>query len=323
MEYRNLGASGLKVSALGLGANSFGGRADRKTSIDIIHAALENGVTLIDTANGYTGGMSEEIIGEALKGRRYDAVLTTKAGLPQGEGPYHRGTSRRHLTMQLEQSLKRLKTDHIDLFYVHTFDPDTPQEETMRTLDNFVRQGQVLYVAASNYHPHELATALGIARQHDWVAFCGVQPSYSLLDRTPERELIPLAQAEGVGLVAYYPLAGGVLTGKYRGGQIPEGSRADKNPGFMARVSQRVREAGDKFSEIAQSAGLDPAGLALAWLMGRPTVASAIVGATRVDQLLGNLKALDMVIPAEVAVALEEFSAPFISGEPFGWYRLN
>lgn len=323
MEYRNLGASGLKVSQLGLGTNSFGGRADKKTSIDIIHAALDNGITLIDTANGYTQGQSEQIIGEALKDRRSQAVIATKAGLPQGAGPYNRGTSRRHLTAQLEQSLKRLQTDHIDLYYVHTFDPDTSYEETLHTLDDFVRQGKVLYIACSNYRPHELATALGVARSHGWERFCGLQPSYSLLDRTPERELIPLAQAEGVGIVAYYPLAGGVLTGKYRGGQVPSGSRGDRQPDFLERVSAPLRQAGDRFSELAQQAGYPASALALAWLMGRRNVASAIVGATRVDQVMANLQALEVVIHAELARHLEEFSAPFVDGKPFGWYRLS
>jgi aryl-alcohol dehydrogenase-like predicted oxidoreductase len=323
VEYRNLGTSGLKVSQLGLGTNSFGGRADRKTSIDIIHAALDNGITFIDTANGYTQGQSEQIIGEALKDRRTQAVVATKAGLPQGPGPYNRGTSRRHLTAQLEQSLKRLQTDYIDLFYVHTFDPDTSYEETIHTLDDFVRQGKVQYVACSNYRPQELAMALGVARAHGWERFCGLQPSYSLLDRTPERELIPLAQAEGVGLVAYYPLAGGLLTGKYQGGQIPSGSRAQRQPDFLARMNAALRAAGDRFTDMARQASYDPSALALAWLMGRPGVASAIVGATRVDQVLENLKALDVVIEAELAQQLEELSAPFVQGEPFGWYRLH
>jgi aryl-alcohol dehydrogenase-like predicted oxidoreductase len=323
VEYRNLGHSGLKVSVLGLGSNSFGGRADKNTSVDIIHTALDRGITLLDTANGYTGGQSEQIIGEALKGRRGDAVIATKAGLPQGDGPYLRGTSRRHLTMQLEQSLERLNTDYIDLYYVHTFDPDTPLEETMRTLDDFVRQGKVLYIGASNYRPQELATAQGIARGRHWERFCALQPSYSLLDRTPEREVIPLTQAEGIGIVAYYPLAGGVLTGKYRGGQVPAGSRAERQPSFKSRVRQTIQAAGDAFAELAHDAGMDPAALALAWLLSRPGMASAIVGATRPDQVLANLAAVDITISPDMHRQLEELSAPFVDEAPFGWYRLD
>ena len=323
MEYRNLGASGLKVSILGLGTNSFGGRADRDTSIRILHAALDAGITLIDTANGYTGGQSEAIIGEALKGRRHEAVIATKAGLPVGEGPYNRGTSRRHLSAQLDLSLKRLNTDHVDLFYVHTFDEETPLEETLRTLDDFVRQGKVRYVAASNYHAHELATALGMVKARGWERFAGLQPSYSLVDRTPEQALIPLALQEGLGIVAYYPLAGGVLTGKYRGGQVPSGSRADKQPHFLKMVNARTAEAGDAFTALAEEAGMEPGVLALAWLMGRPGVSSAIVGASREAQVEQNLRALEIRIPDDLMQKLEALSAPFVAGAPFGWYRLQ
>lgn len=323
MQYRNLGRSGLKVSVIGLGTNSFGGRADKDTSVRIIHTALDAGITLIDTANGYTQGQSETIIGEALKGRRHQAVISTKAGLPQGEGPYNRGTSRRHLTQQLHQSLTRLATDHVDLFYVHTFDEETPLEETLRTLDDFVRQGKVRYIAASNYRPYELATALGIQEAKGFERFVGLQPSYSLVDRTPERELIPLALNAGIGLVAYYPIAGGVLTGKYRGGQVPAGSRMAQMPAFADRISATVREAGEQFYEIAQEVGQDPAALAIHWLIERPAVASAIVGATRPEQVASNLTALDVHMDRALAERLDKLSAPFIAGEPFGWYRLK
>ncbi|NMP23529.1 aldo/keto reductase [Sulfobacillus harzensis] len=323
MEYRNLGNSGLKVSVIGLGANSLGGRADKSTSIRIIHAALDAGVTLIDTANGYTGGKSEAIIGEALKDRRNQAVVATKAGLPQGEGPYNRGTSRRHLTQQLNQSLSRLGTDYVDLFYVHTFDEETPLEETLRTLDDFVRQGKVRYIAASNYRAYELATAVGIQQAKGWEPFVGLQPSYSLLDRTPERELIPLALQVGIGLVAYYPIAGGILTGKYRGGQVPSGSRMEKQPGFSDRLTPRIRQAADQFHDLAQEAGVDPAALAIRWLIDRPAVSSAIVGASRPEQVQANLKALDVHIGPDLRQRLDELSAPFVEGDPFGWYRLR
>lgn len=323
MEYRNLGNSGLKVSVIGLGTNSIGGRADKDTSIRIIHAALDAGITLIDTADGYTGGKSEAIIGEALKGRRHEAVVATKAGLPQGEGPYKRGTSRRHLTEQLHQSLSRLNTDHIDLFYVHTFDEDTPLEETLRTLDDFVRQGKVRYIAASNYRAYELATAVGIQEAKGWERFRGLQPSYSLVDRTPERDLVPLALDRGIGIVAYYPLAGGILTGKYRGGQIPSGSRMDKQPSFSERLTPEIREVGEQFHELAKQAGYDPASLAIRWLINRPAVASAIVGASRPEQVQANLKAFDVHVDQALTDHLDTLTAPFVDGKPFGWYRLK
>lgn len=323
VEYRNLGKSGLKVSVIGLGANSFGGRADKLTSIEIIHAALDNGVTLIDTANGYTKGDSEKIIGEALKDRRHSAVLATKAGLPQGDGPYRRGTSRRHLTEQLEQSLRRFGTDYIDLYYVHTFDPETPVEETMTTLNDFVRQGKVLYIGASNYRPEELRDALEVSRSLQLERFCGLQLSYSLLDRTAERELIPLSQDQGLGIVAYYPLTGGVLTGKYQGGVIPSGSRADRQPGFYAKIREDMRAGGDQFAKLAHTLDQDPATLAIAWLIRRPGVSSAIVGASRVDQVLSNLKALDVRLKEDWQDQLTQLSERFVLGEPYGWYRLD
>lgn len=322
MEYTHLGQSGLKVSLLGLGTNSFGSRADKATSIRLIHRALDAGVALLDTANGYSGGQSEMIVGEALDGRRERAVIATKAGLPVGDGPYARGTSRRHLLQQVEQSLSRLKTDYIDLFYVHTFDEETPLEETVRTLDDMVRQGKVRYIGASNYTVLELTRALGIADVHGWERFVALQPSYSLLDRTPEVEMVPLLQREGLGMIAYYPLAGGLLTGKYRRGEIPQGSRMQTQSSFQEMVSQRMRQAADKFADLAEQFEVDPGVLALAWLIRRPTVASAIVGATRVEQLEKNLTAVDVSIPAELQRELDALSDPFVDSVPFGWYRL-
>lgn len=323
MQYRNLGRSGLKVSVLGLGTNSFGGRADKATSIRIIHQALDAGISLLDTADGYTGGQSEQIIGEALQGRRNSAVIATKAGLPVGDGPYRRGTSRRHLVAELEQSLRRLQTDYVDLFYVHTYDEETPLEETLHTLDDLVRQGKVRYIAASNYRPDELREAVSIQKQRQWEPFAGIQPSYSLLDRTPETELIPLALEAGLGLVAYYPLAGGLLSGKYRGGQIPEGSRGATQAHFMERINQKMQKAADHMVALAEQAGLPPAALAIRWLIDRPGVSSAIVGATRPDQLTLNLKSLEVRISPDLQAQLDEISLPFREGAPFGWYRLH
>ncbi|WP_108995314.1 aldo/keto reductase, partial [Paenibacillus agaridevorans] len=215
MAYRRLGESGLKVSELGLGTNAFGKRADERTSIDIIHAALDAGISFIDTANIYAGTESERIIGEALKGRRHEAVLTTKAGLPRGSGVYERGSSRRHLMGELEGSLRRLGTDYVDLYQIHTFDPETPLEETLRTLDDMVRSGKVRYIGASNYHAWELMKAVGISDRLGLARYISMQTSYSLADRTPERELIPMCQDQGLGIIPYFPLAGGILTGKY------------------------------------------------------------------------------------------------------------
>ncbi|MBW7460123.1 aldo/keto reductase, partial [Paenibacillus sepulcri] len=233
MEYRYLGASGVKVSVLGLGTNSFGTRADREASMGIIHHALENGINFIDTANIYTKSESEKIIGEALEGHRHQVVLATKAGLVKGDGPNERGSSRHHLMMELEASLKRLKTDYIDLYQIHTFDPNTPLEETLRALDDMVRAGKVRYIGASNYAAWELMKAIGISEKSGLNRFVSNQVSYSLADRIPENELVPMCLDQGVGIIPYFPLAGGILTGKYNSPEAaPEGSRADKDPNF-------------------------------------------------------------------------------------------
>ncbi len=321
MEYRRLGNSGLKVSNLGLGTNAFGGRADKATSIAIVHAALERGVTLIDTANVYVHGDSEAILGEALQGRRTQAVLSTKAGLSTADGPYNHGCSRRHLTEQLHASLSRLKTDYLDLFYVHTFDEDTPLDETLRTLDEFVRQGKVRYVGASNYFAWELALALGMSDRKDYVRFCAVQPSYSLADRTPETELVPLCLNQGVGLVAYFPLAGGILTGKYQGGAVPVGSRLDTTPSFSRMMDSTRSALSEKITALSLEMNCHPAALSLAWLTHQPGVSSAIVGATSVKQLEQNLEANDILWSDTLNQKLNAVSAPFIDGPKFGWYR--
>ncbi len=323
MEYRHLGASGLIVSQIGLGTNAFGGRADQETSIKIIHAALDNGVTLLDTANGYCGGESERIIGEALRDRRSQVVLSTKAGLPVREGVYGHGTSRHHLMQELERSLQRLNTDYIDLYYVHTFDPTTPLEETLRTLDDMVRAGKVRYVAASNYEAWELMKALGISQRNNWAAFIGIQTSYSLADRTPERDLVPLCADQGLGIVAYYPLAGGILSGKYRGGQVPPGSRMQQNPGFGRMVDTSRLEVSATLASLAAEYDVAPAALALRWLVEQPQVGSAIVGATRVEQMEQNLQALTINYGADLQLRLDQATEGFRHGPRFGWYRLD
>lgn len=323
MEYRSMGRSGLKVSVVGLGTNAFGGRASRETAIRIVHEALDTGITLIDTANLYTGGASETIIGEALAHRRPQAVLATKAGLRMGSGPYDYGASRLHLMRELDASLKRLRTDYIDLYQVHTFDPATPLDETLRTLDDMVRSGRVRYIGASNYHAWELAKANGIAERLNLVRFVSIQPSYSLADRTPENELVKMAVDAGVGMIAYFPLAGGILTGKYRAGEAwPVGSRADKDPQFVQRLDQARLALADGLSSLSGQMGCTPAQLALAWLIQRPGVVSAIAGATSPEQVGENLGAVSLEIPADVQSRLDQLSQPFIFGPPFAEYRL-
>ncbi|WP_405105122.1 aldo/keto reductase [Paenibacillus sp. FSL K6-1217] len=323
MRYNRLGHSGLQVSALGLGTNSFGKRADQDTSVRIIHAAMDLGINFIDTANIYAGSESERIIGLALEGRRHSAVLATKAGLPKHEGPGGSGSSRHHLMQELEGSLRRLKTDYVDLYQIHTFDPYTPLEETLRTLDDLISAGKVRYIGASNYAAWELMKALGISEARSWAKYISIQCSYSLADRTPEAELLPLCLDQGLGIIPYFPLAGGILTGKYAGsGKAPAGSRAETDPNFRRFLTPERILLGERVQAIAEGLGTSPAALSLAWLMNRPAVSTVIVGATTVEQVQHNLQSLSASPDAGVLEQLDQASAAFRTGEPFAVYRL-
>ncbi|WP_042168997.1 aldo/keto reductase [Paenibacillus gorillae] len=323
MKYNRLGNSGLHVSALGLGTNSFGSRADQQTSERIINVALDQGINFIDTANIYSATASETIIGSVIGGRRSEVVLATKAGLPRGDGPNARGSSRFHLQSELEGSLKRLKTDYVDLYQIHTFDPYTPLEETLRTLDDMVRSGKVRYIGASNYAAWELMKALGISDHLGLNRFVSMQTSYSLADRTPERELVPLCQDQGLGIIPYFPLAGGILTGKYgTDGSAPEGSRAHKNPSFLSFFGERNLELGRNVSTLAKQLDSTASALSLAWLMHQPVVSTVIVGATSAPQLEDNLQSVSLDLQPENLKELDQISRSFRNGEPFALYRL-
>lgn len=324
MKYYRLGSSGLKVSALGLGTNSFGGRADEQTSTAIIHTAIENGITFIDTANIYTNTESERIIGQALEGKRHEVVLATKAGLVKGEGPNQKGSSRYHLMQELENSLKRLRTDYVDLYQIHTFDPETPLEETLRALDDMVRSGKVRYIGASNYAAWELMKAIGISAKEGLNRYVSTQVSYSLADRTPERELVPMCLDQGVGIIPYFPLAGGILTGKYTSTeQAPAGSRADKEPRFVKMLSPDKLELSEEVGKLAGELGVTSSVLSLAWLMHKPAVSSVIVGATSAKQLTDNLQSATLELDEASFEALENISDKYRNGEPFAVYRLS
>ncbi|MBW7477220.1 aldo/keto reductase [Paenibacillus oenotherae] len=324
MKYRHLGNSGLQVSALGLGTNAFGKRADEAASTGIIHHAIDSGINFIDTANIYANTESERIIGRALEGKRHGVVLATKAGLVKGRGPNERGSSRYHLQLELENSLRRLNTDYIDLYQIHTFDPYTPLEETLRTLEDMIRSGKVRYIGASNYAAWELMKALGISDRLGLNRFIATQSSYSLADRTPELELVPMCLDQGVGIIPYFPLAGGILSGKYSStGEVPSGSRADKDQNFHRFLDERTIALGQQTSKLAEAYGHTPSALSLAWLMDRPAVATVIVGATSTGQLQDNLKSLSISLePEGLQEELDAISSPCRYGEPFAIYRL-
>lgn len=315
MEYRRLGNSGLKVSVVGLGTNAFGSRAGDEATKEVLAAAVDQGITLIDTADNYSGGQSETLIGNILGDRRHQVLLATKAGLPAGPGPNDRGSGRLHLMAQVEQSLRRLKTDYIDLFQIHTFDEGTPLLETLQTLDDLVRAGKVRYIGASNYRAWELMKALAESERLHLERFISVQPSYSLADRVPEAELIPCCLDQGVGLIAYFPLAGGLLTGKYRVGEAPPpGSRAVTTPAFGQRLlkdTERMALA-EGVAALARELNVTPSQLALRWLIQQPGVASAIAGATRADQVVDNAGAVSVPWSQAISDRLAELSRPFV-----------
>jgi aryl-alcohol dehydrogenase-like predicted oxidoreductase len=318
VDYRQLGQSGLRVSALGLGTNAFGGRADRATSIRVLHKAVAEGITFIDTANVYTNTQSEDIIGEAFVGRRNDVVLATKVGMKRGDGPNDRGSSRQHIIREVEESLRRLRTDYIDLYQVHAFDASVPQEETLRALDDLVRAGKVRYLGASNYPAWRVLEALTISERLGWTPYVSVQPGYSLVDRGIERELQAFCVARGIGIIPYFPLAGGILTGKYSGGAKPEGSLLDRNPNFAVRMDPARMLAGDEVVRLAGEMGVTATALSLAWLLRRPAVSTVIAGATREEQIDANVAAIGLDIPADVLDRLDEVTREFIYAPPFG-----
>jgi len=314
MIYRKLGRTGLSVSAYALGTNAFGGRADEETSIAIIHHALDHGVNLIDTANVYTNSNSERIIGKALRGRRDQAVVATKCALKVGDGPNDEGASRTHIMREIERSLARLATDYVDLYQIHTWDERTPLEETMRALDDLVRAGKVRYVGCSNYAAWQVTRALWVSDRRGFVHYDSVQPAYSPADRRIEAELVPCCLAEGLGLLVYFPLAGGVLTGKYKPGTPPpQGSRAVTQPQFAQRLTERNLRLAQDMTGLASEIGSTISQLTLAWVMSRPGVTSALVGATKVAQQEENLKAVDLTVPQQILDRVTELSTAFVA----------
>lgn len=317
MLYRKLGSSGLDVSLLGLGTNTFGGRADKPTSIRVLHHAIDQGITFIDTANIYTGTQSESIIGEGLSGRRHQVILATKVGMKRGDGPNEIGSSRIHIIKEIEDSLRRLRTDYIDLYQIHRYDPATPLEETLRTLDDLVTAGKIRYIGASNYAAWQLMKALTISERQGLAKYVSIQPGYSLVDRGVEREIVPLCLDQSIGLIPYFPLAGGILTGKYSGGAVPADSHLEHNPRFAQRVLPERLALADQVSRIAAEIGTTTTALSLAWLMHKPAVSTVIAGATREAQIDGNLKAVELQLSADVMRALDEASEAMVYARPF------
>lgn len=300
MEYRFLGRTGVKVSPLCLGTMTFGQEADEETSAAMFHRCREVGINFFDTANVYAGGRSEEILGKLIADCRDEIVLTSKVGFPTGNDVNAQGLSRRHITLAVEASLKRLGTDRLDLYFLHRFDPNTPVEETLRALDDLVHQGKILYPACSNWAAWQIARALGISEREGLARFACIQPMYNLVKRQAEVEILPLAQAEGLGVITYSPLGGGLLTGKFDTTHRPERGRLVENEVYAKRYGDPVYyEIAERFTAHARERGVHPASLAVAWVMWHPAVTAPIIGARNVEQLEASLGALDIEMTPE------------------------
>ena len=302
MNYRNLGKAGVKVSPICLGTMMFGGQTDEAESIRIIRKAIDLGINFIDTANMYNAGRSEVAVGKAIANRRDQVVLATKGRQPMGEGPNESGASRLHLMRELDASLKRLGTDFVDIYYQHTPDDETPIEESLRALDDMVRSGKVRYIACSNFRAWQLCESLWTSDKLNLHHFSCIQPLYNIVNRDIEVELLPLCKQHGVGVVAYSPLARGILTGKYKpGAEFPQGSRAARNDPRMKQAELR-----DASIEISQQIvahcdkkGVGASQFALAWVLANPIVTSVILGPRTIEQFDDNTGCLQVTITDE------------------------
>jgi len=333
MDYRNLGASGLKVPVLSFGTGTFGGqgplfsawgRSGIEEARRLVDICLEAGVNLFDSADVYSNGASEEILGAAIKGRRDKVLISTKMSLPTGDGPFDAGSSRQRLLASVDAALRRLGTDRIDLFQLHAFDAFTPIEEVLSTLDALVRAGKLRYVGVSNFAGWQLMKSLAIADRHGWPRYVAHQVYYSLLGRDYEWELMPLARDQGVGALVWSPLGWGRLTGKIRRGQpLPQGSRLHATAQFGPPVDDaRLYAIVDVLDAIAAETGRTVPQVAIAWLLSRPTVSSVIIGARDEAQLRDNLGAVGWSLSPDQIGRLDEVSA-VMPPYPYYPYRVQ
>ncbi|MBW3623820.1 MAG: aldo/keto reductase [Armatimonadetes bacterium] len=306
MNYRRMGRTGLKVSEISLGTwINFGGKIDEDAAFAVLDAALDQGINLFDTADVYERGKAEEVLGRWLKGRdRSKLVIATKGRSKMADDPNGQGAHRKRIKDACDASLKRLGTDYIDLYQIHWPDPETPLEETMGILNDLVRQGKVLYIGCSNFSAEMIAEASGIADRRNWERFTCLQPPYNMFRRDIEGSQLPRCAKEGMGIIAYSPLAQGLLTDKYLGGEVPEGSRAESNENLAKQLEKRlpiIRKLGD----MAQSKGIKLSQLALAWILSHPEMTSCIVGATKPEQVAENAAASEVTLSPEEREQIE------------------
>jgi len=309
VEYKFLGNTGVKVSALCFGTMSFGGDADEETSTAMFHRCREVGINFFDCANVYQRGLAEEILGRLIIDCRDEVIITSKVYFPMGDDVNARGATRKHIMSAVEASLKRLNTDYIDVYFIHRFDDRTPLEETLRVLDDLVRQGKILYPAASNFAAWQVAKALGLSAKEGWVRFECLQPMYNLVKRQAEVEILPMAQSENMGVIPYSPLGGGLLTGKYGTSRRPESGRLMSNEMYQTRYGAGWEfEVAEQFTEFAYERGFKPASLAVAWVGSHPAVTAPIIGARNVSQLEDSLKALEIKMTPELRAEISKLS---------------
>jgi aryl-alcohol dehydrogenase-like predicted oxidoreductase len=309
MEYRNLGRAGVKVSVVGVGCNQFGGVVDLNETKAIVQRALDEGINFFDTADVYgnPNGRSEEYLGAALEGRRERVAIATKVRHSMGDGPNDQGTSRYHIMQAVEASLRRLRTDHIDLYQIHTWYEAVPIQETMRALDDLVRTGKVLYIGASNFSAWQLCHSNDLAEMMGWEQFVTIQPHYHILERKIEDELVPYCKYANIGILPYFPLAGGFLTGKYKRGEpAPAGSRGERSPYVKKYLTDANFDKLDKLRAFADSHSHTLHDLAFAWLLNNKQVASVIAGATNPDQITAHSKAVEWKLSDEEMTELKE-----------------
>lgn len=307
MQYRYLGSTGVQVSRLCMGTMTFGREADKATSAALYARCRDAGVNFFDCANGYAGGDSERILGELIAGHRDEVIITSKVHFPVGPDRNARGSSRRHIMIAVEDSLRRLNTDRIDVYFLHHWDDAVPLDDTLRALDDLVSQGKVVYPGASNFAAWQIAKALGISAREGWAPFRVLQPMYNLVKRQAEVEILPLAQAEHLGVISYSPLGGGLLTGKYgaQPGAATAAGRISENAMYARRYGQEwMYQAAQAFTALAGRRGIHPVTLAIAWVAAHPAITAPIIGARNLEQLTPALSALDIAMTPDLYAEL-------------------
>lgn len=309
MDYTPLGRTGIRVSKLCFGTMSFGGDADEAEAARMFAACRERGINFFDCANVYSKGEAERILGRLIRGSRDELVITSKCVYPMSDDPNDQGANRRHILRAVEASLTRLGTDRLDVLFLHRWDDSVPLEETLRALETLVADGKVVHLGASNFAAWQIATGLGISARHGWPRFDVIQPMYSLVKRQAEVEILPLARAEGLGVITYSPLGGGLLSGKYAGAERPAEARLVANADYTVRYGEDwVHDTAARFIELVRARGVHPVSLAVAWVAMNPDVTCPIIGARNLEQLRPSLDALDVAMDEELRAEISALS---------------